>query len=244
MAHNDGRQTTINRYSRFAEDGGPDLRHIIVSSLGMFSFSKSTNTNTRLPKKRRAPPKTGIYRCRHQRPDGQPNSSTGAVTKARKCSAYCENLEVHLRDYRIYLNNCGSHPVNEPQVLSQLLAERAASSNSSISAENFQKFKAMHKNLHKESDVMSRIFPLLCGSAITEQQHDVGSTQIAPIAGEGLTAAQPDFFDGSKLEELNRKVHDDLFSVISPRASLHVCIVPNRTSTQRSRGRTVLCLYL
>lgn len=166
------------------------------------------------------------YRCYHQRPDAQPNSLTGATTRARKCSAYCENFEVHLLDHHIYLSDCGSRPVNELEVLSQLLAERAAFSNPSITAENFQKFTEMHKGVHDESDVMSRIFPLLYGSAATGHQHDVRFIQMAPIAGEGLTAAQPNFLDGSKLEDLNRKVHEDLFSVISPRASLRVPTVP------------------
>lgn len=31
---------------RFAEDGGPDLRHIFVSCIDIFSVIKSTNANT------------------------------------------------------------------------------------------------------------------------------------------------------------------------------------------------------
>ncbi|KAL7917979.1 hypothetical protein ACQKWADRAFT_265137 [Trichoderma austrokoningii] len=197
--------TDVNRYSR---RGGPDLRHLRgypkpESALSdQLSFSRPSN---RLGRQSMATNKT-------------------------KCSAYCKEFQQRLQDHNIYMIDEGSEPANQMEIESELELERASLSPSEFSNDAFKQFRRRNRSCVSESEVMSTIIPIICGSNNNILcQQNVLFTELAPIIDQDAVKPRPDFFDGSRLRELVQEVRNNevVRSTAIPTKHANVPVVPN-----------------
>ncbi|KAK5020591.1 hypothetical protein LTR60_000378 [Cryomyces antarcticus] len=154
-------------------------------------------------------------------------NTSSRISTTRKTSAYDAGFEQHLREYSIYLNNRGPKPCNWEEINNRLGQQRASLSPSQFSEGQFESFQQRNEEAQNEAKVMSSVFPVIAGNANIPSQEDIMYTNLAPLTDGTITAPKPDFYDGARLEQLDRRVRNALGRYIVPSKNFSNPALPN-----------------
>ncbi|UNI16672.1 hypothetical protein JDV02_003088 [Purpureocillium takamizusanense] len=159
----------------------------------------------------------------------QSTGATSVTSRSRKSSAYDKNFEAHLADNGVYMNSRRSKPNNVKDIQRELAKERASLSPSKFSDGAFETFQRQNDDAVFESDVMATLVPRLCGTSGIHSKQNVLFTELKPIMDNSAVKPKPDFFDGARLEDLNKQLREDevIRSTAVPSKHPRVPVVPN-----------------
>lgn len=85
---------------------------------------------------------------------------------------------------------------------------RASLSPSRSTREEFLDLKEQNEEALTESKVISKVFPIITGTTDIPSQENLRFTNLKSLTDGSITKAQPDFYDGARPEELNKKVRE------------------------------------
>ena len=74
---------------------------------------------------------------------------------------------------------------------------------------------------------MSTVLPVIYGKSNIPNEGDLVFTRLDPIANDVTVDAKPDFYDGARLENLDKRVQEDLGNFIIPTGHVSAPVVPN-----------------
>ena len=153
-------------------------------------------------------------------------ASLGPLQKKKSCTVYDDNFEQCLIDSGIPPYGGGPGPKNLHELNIRLARRRPSLLESQFSEEDFQTFRRNAPNAYKVIEATSNVFPIIRGnSAIISGQKRIfeNFTQL----NSELSAAKPDFYDGSLPADLDSGVRSDLGNYITPSHELDAPLLPN-----------------
>ena len=74
---------------------------------------------------------------------------------------------------------------------------------------------------------MRTAFPIISGNANILNEGGLLFTNLEPLTDGTLVDAEPDFYDGARPEEIDKRVRDELGSYIIPSTHQHAPCLPN-----------------
>ncbi|KAB8356461.1 hypothetical protein FH972_024044 [Carpinus fangiana] len=207
---------------RFARGGGPSLADIR-------GYSTSNDI---------MPPKRGA------RPDASRSGTTrtSSASHTGRTSAYDPAFEGCLVASGVLYEGHGAatEPANFDQIKEYLGRRRA--SLAGFSKEDLIEFKSQNQNAKSEAGVMSTVFQTIIGRSDIPSQQNVPFGNLAPLTKENLTTPQPDFFDGSRPEEIDKIIRDALGLYIIPSTDASNPVLPNFFAEGKgSKGSAEVC---
>lgn len=167
------------------------------------------------------------------------SSQSGSRKKAktgresdRKSSAYDPDFEQHLIDHGIHPEGYGGvrnlqEPHNWEEINARLALPRASLSPSRFTREAFLTFKEKNQEALTEATVMSTVFPIIAGSTNIPHSENLRFGNLKDLTDGSITKAQPDFYDGARPEELNKRTREELGSYIVPSTNTAAPCLPN-----------------
>ncbi|KAL8858957.1 MAG: hypothetical protein Q9198_010659, partial [Flavoplaca austrocitrina] len=98
-----------------------------------------------------------------------------------------------------------------------------------FSNKKFREFKRADAHVSKENKATKRVVPIIEGQIADDKcvEGDVLFTNFDPLTDDMLTAAKPDLYYGSRPEQLNRRVREELSGQIIPSKQDHLPLAPN-----------------
>jgi len=143
--------------------------------------------------------------------------------RTKKSSAYDPAFKQHLIDHGVYPheynynNDDGSvYPDNWEKINGRLAQPRPSLSPSRFPREEFRKFEKTNMQALTENKVMSKVFPIIAGTADILSQENLQFENLKDLTDGSITKAQPDFYNGVCSEELNKQVREELGPYIVP----------------------------
>ncbi|RDL40264.1 uncharacterized protein BP5553_00243 [Venustampulla echinocandica] len=199
-------RNTSDKIQRFARDGGPELCDLrgypSPRSMGSSNSLESWQTKSTA------------------------QTSIGTL-KTTRSSAYDSDFEQHLRDHHIHLNNRRSKPGNLGELRQRLLQPRPILSPSPFSDDAYEDFELKHEDITEEGEIMQHIVPIICGNSNIPNKQNLLFTRLYPIANGTTVAGKPDFYDGARLDDINKQVQKDLGHFIIPTRHPAAPVAPN-----------------
>lgn len=122
---------------------------------------------------------------------------------------YGQEFENYLRENKIYMNNRKSTPSNIGDVKAQLEKALESLAPDQFPQEQFDVFRTNAEDALFQTDVMSNIFPIIRGTSHIPGRQNILFTQLAPLTDGSVPRPQPDFFEGSDLEDLSIEVRNN-----------------------------------
>ncbi|MCJ1248804.1 serine/threonine protein kinase [Trapelia coarctata] len=163
-------------------------------------------------------------------PTSNPNSSN----RSRRSSAYDADFEQHLVDHGIYPEGYeypNGRPTPEPSNLNQihqrLATARPSLSPSRFTESDFRKFKLDNARVISEPKVKSRIIPDLYGNTERPPEEDLLFNNFSSMTNGATVDAKPDFYDGARIEDIDKRVRKDLGAFIIPTKHQNAPVAPN-----------------
>lgn len=164
----------------------------------------------------------------------QSTKPTTVTSKSRRSSAYDENFKQHLIDINIYPpfydfpdNREPPEPGNWDEIQQALKVHRGSLSPSTVPNSAFKDFQRRN-NSESEDTIMRNVVPLIAGNSTTiPNEGHIPFINLNSITNNTTVNPVPDFFDGARPDDLDRKVREDLDKIIIPSKKAGVPIVPN-----------------
>ena len=162
------------------------------------------------------------------------NSDT--ASSPRRTSAYSPALEQHLIDHGVYPHRYyngsddddGSvYPENWEEINERLVQPRRSLSPSRFTREEFRKFEKTNMQALTEDQVMSKVFPIITGTAHILSQGNLYFGNLKHLTDGSITKSKPDFYDGACPAELNKQVRQKLSKSIEPSIKKTAPLLPN-----------------
>ena len=154
-------------------------------------------------------------------------SKSGTPVSTRRTSAYDPAFEQHLHDHGIFKNNRAQKPSNWAEINKRLAQPRPSLSPSQFTEAAFEAFQQTNEEALSENKVMSKVFPLITGTADIPSQENLRFTNLKDLTDGSITQAQPDFYDGARPEELNKRIREELGPYITPSTNTSIPCLPN-----------------
>lgn len=157
---------------------------------------------------------------------------SGISTSTRRTSAYDPPFKQHLIDHGIYPEGYDGvrnlqEPHNWEEMNARLALPRASLSPSRFTREDFLDFKEKNQEALTESKVMSKVFPIIAGTADIPSQENLYFGNLKDLTDGSMTKAKPDFYDGARPAELNKVVREHLNEYIEPSTKKNAPLLPN-----------------
>lgn len=150
-------------------------------------------------------------------------STKATTTTPKKSSAYDKAFEQHLYDNNVYLHSRKSKPKNNID----WHQPRRSLSPSKFSDGAFERFQDEHDHLGSEGDVMRKIIPVITGNTNIPNSGEALFSNLQSITDEETVDAKPDFYDGARFSDINKKVRKDLSHLIIPTKNIRRPVAPN-----------------
>ncbi|KAF2419701.1 hypothetical protein EJ08DRAFT_621137 [Tothia fuscella] len=193
----------VKQLQRFARRGGPDLR----------SIRGYSEPEIRVEMTRRS----GSNR----------SSALDSNTKATTYSSKDPAFEQKLIDNRIYtLAHDDVEPDNLEEIEETLKQRRRSLSHSRFSRKKFRHFRQQNNEAMTEAEVTSHVIPIIIGKANILSGRNQQFNNLEPL-GDHISLPQPDYFNGSRLTDIQPKVRNELNHYIIPTSSQHRLALPN-----------------
>ena len=145
----------------------------------------------------------------------------------RKTSAYDPAFEQHLIDHGIHMNNFSPRPSNWAEINSRMAQRRSSLSPSRFSESAFEAFQKTNQEALTENTVMSKVFPIITGTAAVPSQENLLFGNLKNLTDGSIPKAKPDFYDGSRPEDLHKDVREKLGPYIVPSTNTAAPCLPN-----------------
>ncbi|KAH0544333.1 hypothetical protein FGG08_001474 [Glutinoglossum americanum] len=153
--------------------------------------------------------------------------STPRAATAGKSSHYDRNFEQSLIDHGIYPNNRAQKPNNWKEINDRIAQPRPSLSLPRFSDGVFETFQQTNEEALSEGKVMRTVFPIFSGTANVPNEGGLLFTNLEPLTDGTLVDARPDYYDGARPEQIDKRVRDELESVIIPSTMQHAPCLPN-----------------
>ncbi|KAK3176921.1 hypothetical protein OEA41_008247 [Lepraria neglecta] len=214
---------------RFARHGGPSLDHLRAYP----------EPETAAPSNRMMDSSQSGSRKRAKISD--------TSSKTRKSSAYDPIFEQHLIDHGIYPEGYDDdevleEPSNLEEINHRLAQPRPSLSPSRFTREAFLNFKQKNRQALTENTVMSKVFPIIAGTADIPSQENLYFGNLKHLTDGSITKAKPDFYDGSRPVELDKHIREELGPYIVPSTNTAAPCLPNFfTEGKGPNGNAAVC---
>lgn len=172
---------------------------------------------------------------------------SGTSSSTRRTSAYDPAFEQHLIDHGIYPEGYSDdedseEPANIGDINRRLAQPRSSLSPSRFTRDQFLDFKKKNREALTENKVMSKVFPIIAGTADIPSQENLRFGNLKDLTDGSITKAQPDFYDGARPEELNKQIREELGPYIVPSTNTAAPCLPNFfTEGKGPNGGTPTC---
>jgi hypothetical protein len=143
-------------------------------------------------------------------------SKTSNTKRSRRSSAINADFEQHLIDYNIfpegyeYPDDQIPEPSNLDWIRRTFATLRPSLSPSSFSDSKFRDFKRANARVIVEPRVMRRVLPTLLGDADILDEEDLLFTRLDSITDNTTVDPKPDFYDGARLRDIDKRVLEDI----------------------------------
>ena len=148
-------------------------------------------------------------------------------TSHGKSSAYHRDFEQHLIDHGIHLNNRTQKPHNWDEIQQKMTQPRPSLSPSKFSDGAFENFQQANEEALTESMVMRKSFPIISGNANIPSAGELPFGNLKPLTDGTLVDAKPDFYDGARPAQIDRRIRAELGSYITPSTQYQAPALPN-----------------
>jgi hypothetical protein len=148
-------------------------------------------------------------------------------TSTRKSSAYDGGFGQHLADNGILMNYRAQKADNWEEINIKITQPRPSLSPSRFSDTAFERFQQANEEALTEKTVMRTAFPTIAGSPNIPHAEDLPFGNLKDLTDGSLTKARPDFYDGSRPAELNKRVREELGEYIVPSTNKSAPCLPN-----------------
>ena len=148
-------------------------------------------------------------------------------TSHRKSSAYHRDFEQHLIDHGIHPNNRTQKPHNWDEIQQKMAQPRPSLSPSKFSDGAFETFQEANEEALTEAMVMRKSFPIISGEADIPSAGELPFGNLKPLTDGTLVDAKPDFYDGARLAQIDRRIRAELGSYITPSTQHQAPALPN-----------------
>ena len=167
---------------------------------------------------------------------------SGTSSSTRKTSAYDPAFEQHLIDHGIHMNNRAPKPSNWAEINSRMARPRPSLSPSRFSENAFEAFQQINQDALTESTVMSKVFPIIAGTAAIPSQENLLFGNLKDLTDGSIPKAKPDFYDGSRPADLHKDIREKLGPYIVPSTNTAVPCLPNFfTEGKGPNGNATVC---
>lgn len=174
----------------------------------------------------------------------QSTKPTTVTAKTRRSSAYDANFEQHLIDNNIYPpfydfpdNREPPEPGNWEEIRQALKAPRGSLSPSTVPNSAFKDFQRRNRTT-SEGTIMRNVVPLIAGNSTIPNEGHIPFLNLDSITDNTTVNPVPDFFDGARYGDLDRRVRQDLDKIIIPTKKAGVPVAPNFFLEAKSSGGT------
>ncbi|KAL9129942.1 MAG: hypothetical protein Q9217_001744 [Psora testacea] len=206
----------LAKLKRFAKHGGPNL----IDIRGYPDPETSVPSNLTMDLSQSGPRKRA-----------KTGTESGTASSIRT-SAYGLAFEQHLIDHGIYPEGYNEDKETEEPAYIEDINRRLAQPRPSLSPSRFThkeflEFKQKNRKALTENKVMSKVFPIIAGSADIPSQENLRFTNLKNLTDGSITKAQPDFYDGARPGELNKQIRGELGPYIMPSTNTAALCLPN-----------------
>lgn len=153
--------------------------------------------------------------------------TSSGTEKTRRSSAYDNDFEQHLDDHHIYIRNRKSKPGGLEGLYQRLPQQRTSLSPSRFFDTAFEGFQQKNEDVIDEGDVMRSVVPIICGDADIPSKQNLLFTRLDPIINNTTVNAKPDFYDGARLKDVDKRVREDIGNFIIPTGHAIAPVAPN-----------------
>lgn len=167
------------------------------------------------------------------KPTNTLGESTGTRTD-KKSSTYDAAFEQHLIDHKIYPSNYDfpddrlpPKPSNWKEINDRLKVPRASLSPTRFTDGAFDKFVRANSRTANEATVMRRPFPIISGDTEIPSADDVVFVNLEPLTDGTIVDCKPDFYDGARPAQIDRRIRAELGLFITPSRQQHKPALPN-----------------
>ena len=150
-----------------------------------------------------------------------------AKTSQRKSSAYHRDFEQNLIDHDIHLNNRTQKPRNWDEIQQKMAQLRPSLSPSKFFDGAFETFQKANDEALTEAMVIRRPFPVILGDANISSAGDLPFGNLKPITDGTLVDPKPDFYDGARPTQIDRRIRAEPGSYITPSTQHQAPAPPN-----------------
>jgi hypothetical protein len=170
-------------------------------------------------------------------------SKTSNTKRSRRSSAISENFEQHLIDHGIYIkgyeypDDQTPEPSNLDWIRRTFATLRPSLSPSRFSDSDFRSFARNNDRVIGENKVMRRVLPTLLGDADILDEEDLLFTRLKSITDDITVDPKPDFYDGARLRDIDKRILEDIDKDIVEEAEETDEDVPNQKKNRRRRIR-------
>lgn len=158
---------------------------------------------------------------------------TTESSRSKRSSAYDKDFEQHYIDHRIYPegyeyhNRCSTPEPGLEGLDQRLLQPRPSLSPTHFPDSAFRDFKRKNARVISEGKVLSTVFPIISGDANIPNEENLQFTRLESMTGYVTVDPKPDFYDGVRLEDMNREVREELGPYTVPTGHLMAPVAPN-----------------
>ncbi|KAI9859913.1 MAG: hypothetical protein M1830_006246, partial [Pleopsidium flavum] len=165
-------------------------------------------------------------------------NSSSRTNTTRKTSAYDAGFEEHLINHGIHPEGYSDiEPSNLDEINERLAQPRPSLSPSRLPPEVFRNFKRKNREALTEAMVRSSVFPIIAGDAHTPSGEDIPFNNLAPLTDGTISIPRPDFYDGSRPGQLDRRVREEIGPYITPSTG-NAPLLPNFFAEEKGpKGR-------
>ena len=125
------------------------------------------------------------------------------------------------------MSNRRSKVNNLKEIRSQLAQDRSSLSPPRFSEGEFEDFLEKNDTVIFETNVTSTILPIMIGNTTIPSKQNILFTNLEPIVDGLTTKAKPDLYDGTRPEDIDKSVRDELGTIILPSKRSLVPALPN-----------------
>ena len=166
----------------------------------------------------------------------RPATNTPATKNTTASGPYDPNFRQKLIDSGIYPyayeypdGSVPAKPSNWEEINRRLARSRRSLSPSAFPEEKYEEFVRADAHVSRENKVTKTVIPIIAGKIRDDKcvEEDVLYTNLDPLTNDKLTVAKPDVYYGSRPEQLDRKVREELSGHIIPSKRDDLPIAPN-----------------
>lgn len=162
-----------------------------------------------------------------------PSTSSKSTTKTGKISTYNPAFQQNLIDHGIYPNGyqylddrVSVRPDNWVEIQEMIIQPRLSLSSSQFSDGAFIEFIRETDRALTEKTVLRKPLSTLVGNADIPSQDDLPFGNLAPLTDGTIANAKPDYYEGARPEQLDRRIRNQLGPYVVPSTNHSAPIVP------------------